>query len=181
MSGISEENSATQVADVIKAVCSIREVKPGASSIIVHHTNAGGLKARGSTAMKANVDYLWMLQKDAGGSFQMSSRSEDGGKSKDEAPEVIKGLKLVSHLQSAIIQWTGKEAESPHWPLIRDALQEGPKAGADLRQACGIAEAKGPEYDAWKAYMASLVRAETITRSGPTTRPVYLMLPMPGQ
>lgn len=182
LSGIDDENSSTKRAEVINNIRSIRQVKPGASSITIHHTNAVGNKARGSTAHLANMDVLWMLKRESGGTFSMSSRSADGGKMKDRAEEKIVGLKLVNLDGSAVIVWTGHTPTSEHWVPVRELLSDGEfHTAAEVRAACGIEVASGKAYDSFKADLSAWVSQKVIEKEGATRAAKYRMPSIPGQ
>jgi len=183
LSGVTDENSAAENARVLNAVRSIREVKEGASVVLVHHTDARATKARGSTTLTANVDTVIMLKPDASDGFSLSTRLEDGGKQKDGRPEKVPGFKLVDHepTRSAVIEWTGKSPVSPWWAPIRDALASGEwMGGGELREAVGIAELSGPDYESFKRALTQCVHLKVIEKDGERRTARYRLVPIPG-
>jgi hypothetical protein len=180
LSGVTDENGAAENATVMNSLRSIREVKDGASVLVVHHPNAVGTKLRGSTTLLGNADTVIMLKSDGAGYFKLSTHGPDG-KQKDGAPITISKLKLEPSGPSVVVIQDGAREEPAHWKIMQPILSDGKwHLGWELRQACGILEARGPEYDDWKAYMKSLEDV-TLETEGQTRAKKYRLLVFPGR
>lgn len=180
LSGVADENSAAENARVLNAIRSIREVKEGASVILVHHTDARGTKARGSTTLTANVDTVLMLKPDSGSGWSISTRLEHGGKQKDGQPEVTHGYALqdVAGSSSAVVRWSGTQPVSPYWEPVRDILADGEwHTAKELREASDIHASSGSDYDRWKADMAKWTRDGLLEAEGATSSRRYRLAP----
>lgn len=178
LSGVADENSAAENARVLNAIRSIREVKAGASVILVHHTDARGTKARGSTTLTANVDTVLMMKAEGSDGWSISTKVEEGGKQKDGKPERSHGYRLEDRLNSAVVRWTGTAPVSPYWEPVRVLLEDGElHTAAEVRLACGIGSASGPDYDRWKSDMAKWTKDELIQAEGESRSRRYRLSP----
>ena len=104
LSAVESENDNAQLAAVMRAAKAIREVRPGCSVLIVHHTGKGaGGKVRGASAIRNNADAVIVARAKAGDTFGLSTRVEDDGKQKNGAGEYFGGLYLHEVGRSAVI------------------------------------------------------------------------------
>jgi KaiC/GvpD/RAD55 family RecA-like ATPase len=173
LANVDDENSAGKAAAVFRNIKTLRDGREGASVVVVHHTDAGGTKARGSTAIHANSDVVIIAKKAAEGTFTLSTRLGDGGKMKDTKEDKTGGYKLIDHGTSAVVVQTVKPPH-PLWLILQPILSDGAvHLGKDLRVACGIEEAAGPEYDAYKTFIARMAKDGVLLKSGPVNNPSY--------
>ena len=77
-SGVDDENSAGETGRFLRAVRALQRDLDGAAIIIVHHRNAAGDKARGSTALHAGVDVAWKLERTDDLRTFASEKAKDG-------------------------------------------------------------------------------------------------------
>jgi len=173
LSFITDENSAAQTSRAMNNVKILRDARPGCTVVVVHHTNAAATKARGSTALRDNADTVIIASQVADG-FTLSTRTEDGGKMKDAPEEKVRGFKLTTHGPSAVVTHAGAALNHPLWPAISTALADGAvHSSTEIRSACGISVASGPDYDKFKAFIAKLTKDGLLIKSGPSNRPAY--------
>lgn len=170
---VEDENHAGQNRKVFTNLKRLRDRNPGSAVVVVHHSNAAGTKARGSTLIRDNADTAIIVAAQGDG-FSLSTRVSDNGKQKDGAGDKFVGFKLTSHLESAVVTYTGRANSNPMWEPVRMALADGAAhPSADLRTACGITGTSGPEYDRFKAFIAKLAKDGVLIKSGPSNRPAY--------
>lgn len=181
LSHIENENDAAKTALVFRNIKKLRDANPGSSVVVVHHTNAQGGKARGSTVHRDNVDVLAIVSGDSEG-FWVSTRLEDGGKFKDGEAKRWDGFSLTASGKSAVVVHSDGKRVSRFWEPVQAVLADGDwHPGTALRDACGIAESKGSEYQAFARDLNNWTSASgPLEKSGPKTRPVYRATPVPG-
>jgi hypothetical protein len=173
LSNVDDENSAAKNALVFRNIKTLRDAREGASVVVVHHTDAAGKKARGSTAIRDNSDTVIMATKAGGDTFTLSTRDTDGGKQKDGKGQKSEGYQLVDHLTSAVVV---QKAKPPHplWVILYPILSDGAvHLNRDLRLACGIEETSGAAYEAYKSFIARMVKDGALIKSGPVNNPSY--------
>jgi len=182
LGSVDDENAAGKAGPkpALQACKRIRDAVEGSSVLVIHHTDAKGTKARGSTVIRDNADTLVMAKGTSQG-FALSTYAEDGGKQKDGTPLRVEGFALVSHAESAIVQWTDAAAVArtdPKWLAMLTLLGEGdPVKGTELRAVVGDgADVNGtPEYQAFTRFLAQRVKDGTLVRSGPTNGPRFAL------
>lgn len=103
LSAVESENDNAQLAAVIRQARAIREARPGASVLIVHHVNKSERgRVRGASAIRDNADTVIVARADGQG-FALSTRPEDDGKMKNATAEYLAGFRLASVEASAVI------------------------------------------------------------------------------
>lgn len=142
LSGVTDENSTPQTQAALETVRKARDTKPGASAVIVHHTDARGTKARGSTALPANTDTTVMIRPNkGGGGFGLTTELSRGGKSRDGGAVTISGLSLGVQGQSAVVLFDRDANLSEVERAILTALEDGqPHPNAELRSAASLSD-----------------------------------------
>lgn len=175
LSGVNDENAAAANAHALRNVKRIRDAREGSTVVIVHHTDARGTKARGSTTLKDNVDTLILMKATTGDTFSLTTKGEDSAKQKDGPGVLLQGFKLQPHLTAAVVVWTGSTPTDPQWPLLTEVLKDGAwHPVRDLYDALGVIGSSGSEYDKAKRYIAKLPGLEK-DDSNPV-RPKYRLL-----
>ena len=103
LSAVENENDAAQVSAVLRAAKAIREVRPGATVLIVHHINKGEKgKVRGSSAIRGNADAV-IVGRGTSEKFALSTHAEWDGKQKNGRAEKIDGFRLIQVGASAVV------------------------------------------------------------------------------
>lgn len=182
LGGITNESDPAQVSRALLAAQKVREGKPGASSLVIHHTDARATKARGASPIRDNVDTLWMMRQEGDG-FSLSTRVQDGGKMKDAPEERIQGFRLEPFGEAAVVRYTGKVQASKFWDPVRTLLEDGQwHTGTELRAACGITGSTGADYEALKKELRFWVDSGLLVKdpAAPEKRPRYRIDPLPG-
>lgn len=125
LAAVESENDAAEMARVLGQAKRISDAKPGTTVIIVAHTNKASGKLRGSSAIRDNVDAVWMLRgtRDA---FSLSNRAEHGGKMRDGEPLIVHGLSLVPAFGSVVVKAAVSfdEASTPAIQRVRTLANE---------------------------------------------------------
>src|SRR5690606_25158680 len=104
LSAYENENDAAQLSAVIRAAKSIREKNPGATVLLVHHTNKSEKgKVRGSGAIKGNSDAVIVAKSRGEGVFSLSTKPEHDGKQKNGKAELLTGFYLADSGPSAAV------------------------------------------------------------------------------
>jgi hypothetical protein len=94
LSGVESENDATAVGDALKNVSALRDLVPGATCIVVHHTGKGG-DVRGSSALQGDPDTVLIVKEAGHRAFSLSTLNNDHGKQKDGDTERWDGFELA--------------------------------------------------------------------------------------
>ena len=125
LAAVESENDAAEMARVLGQAKRISDARPGTSVIIVAHTNKASGTLRGSSAIRDNVDAVWMLRgtRDA---FSLSNRAEHGGKMRDGEPLTVHGLSLVQAFGSVVVESAVSfdEASTPAAQRVRTLADE---------------------------------------------------------
>ncbi len=139
LAAVESENDAAEMARVLGQAKRISDARLGASVIIVAHTNKSSGTLRGSSAIRDNVDAVWMLRgtRDA---FSLSNRAEHGGKMRDGDPLTVHGLSLVPAYGSVVVEaaLSFEEGSTPATQRVRtlaDEIEDGAAyTTAELRE-----------------------------------------------
>lgn len=104
LSAVENENDNAQLSAVMRQAKAIREVRAGASVLILHHTNKGDKgRVRGASAIRNNADAVIVARAKAGTTFGISTHVSDDGKQKNGSAEYIGGLYLQPVGTSVVI------------------------------------------------------------------------------
>lgn len=160
LSTLESENDAAEVARVLNAAKRVREVRPGCTVVIVHHTNKASGGLRGSSVIRDNADMVWMLRGDPD-AFFMSTKSKHGGKVKDGEPMEIHGLSLVGAYGSVVVENAGIPAEG---------------SGAGDRRASNLAAMLESGREHSTSELREMVRADDPDTSEATCKRTITML-----
>lgn len=124
LSAYENENDAAQLSAVIRAAKSIREKNPGATVLLVHHTNKSEKgKVRGSGAIKGNSDAVIVAKSRGEGVFSLSTKPEHDGKQKNGKAELLTGFYLADSGPSAAV--AREKVADPDMDAINLALADG--------------------------------------------------------
>lgn len=96
LSAVKDENSASDVAAVMRVATALKNTRPNLTVIIVHHTTKDGKSARGSSAIRDNVDTVVMVSQDTNGIITLSTDATVGGKQRDGNPVRETGFSVSS-------------------------------------------------------------------------------------
>jgi hypothetical protein len=155
-----DENSATDMGNAIQLVDRIRE-ELTAAVMLVHHTNAGGERERGSTALRGAADVMLALTQQDGCIVMECAKQKD-------APAFNKlELGLLPVADSAVItarselQLPADAVSDFHrkilWSLRKDFLEEGASA-TEWQKATGVQERRFYEARTWLYNMGYVTR-----------------------
>lgn len=104
LSDVENENDNAQLSRVLRQAKAIREVRPGASVLIVHHVNKSERgRVRGAGAIRNNADAV-IVARAKGDTFTLSTRVEDDGKQKNATAVALPGFYLSDFAGSAVIE-----------------------------------------------------------------------------
>ncbi len=94
-----DENSHAEMSRAIEVVDKAREAY-GCSTLIVHHTNAGGYRARGHTSLEGAAEAIWQTEKDENDARMFTVRNT-AAKDFEQIPDVL--ARLQTHGMSAVL------------------------------------------------------------------------------
>ena len=127
LAAVESENDAAEMARVINQAKRVVDARPGASVLISAHTNKASGTLRGSSAIRDNVDAVWMARGDKD-AFTLSNRPEHGGKMRDGQPLTIKGLSLVPAFGSVVVERATMPTTTPaeeRGAVVLDLMEAG--------------------------------------------------------
>ncbi|WP_284327558.1 AAA family ATPase [Demequina litorisediminis] len=122
LTSIDNENDASQVNKATKAAIQIRQARPGATVLLVHHVNKASGGVRGSSALRGNVDTVIVAKGDEKG-FRLTTERSADGKQKDGKPVDLRGFHLVDAGASAVV--ARGTTQTPDEQHIREVLADG--------------------------------------------------------
>jgi len=151
---VDSENDSAQMARVISQAKRITTARAGTSVLIAAHTNKASGTLRGSSAIRDNVDAVWMFKgtKDA---FSLSNKQENGGKMRDGQPLSIGGLSLVQAHGSVVVEHADMPANS---------------GGPSQSRASGLVQRLEVDVDYTTAQLFEMVKESDPTASAATIK-----------
>ncbi|WP_288451540.1 AAA family ATPase [uncultured Microbacterium sp.] len=166
LSAVESENDNAQLAAVMRAARHIREARPGATVLIVHHVGKGERgRVRGASAIRDNADAVIVARHRGGDTFALTTRAEDDGKQKNATATVVSGLYLRDVGGSAAVEQEG--AVDLDGAAISEALADG-----ESHPIGDVLARRGDASEAARKRLVrqldSLVAAGSIERSGAT-------------
>jgi len=175
---ISNENDASQVADVMRLAKRLRTLSPGSCILFLHHASKESGRYRGSSALRDNIDTLISIYGKSSG-FTLSTDSANAGKQRSGAPLTMDGWEIVTQGDNCVAAVTGAKTLSvkdDNWGTVRTLLEDG-----TARTTKEIAESTGLPYETTKKLLQPLKRDGALTVARKDGNTEYLTLtPIPG-
>jgi hypothetical protein len=109
LSSLESENDNAELAKVINRARAIRQARPGATVIIVHHTSKEG-RLRGASVLRNNSDAVIIARSEAStGGFFLSTEPGVDGKQKNGPSEKLDGFWLDQVAGSVVVRRGGRD------------------------------------------------------------------------
>ena len=177
---VRNENDAADISSVMRTAKRLRTLSPGSCVLFIHHATKDGAGYRGSSALRDNVDTLIAAWGKSSG-FSLSTEAENNGKQRSGRPLTIKGLEVLNHMDSLVIDKTGAStvtAENEAWLRVSELMKDGTP-----RTIQQIADGLGMSYD-WAKDNTKKARAAAgplIQHSKQGQTIYWVLVPTPGQ